>query len=182
MTNHLMAVALCALLFASVGRAQEQTSPPDGPHHIFQDDLLAHLAGEWKLTGSIRGKPAEHSVSAQWVLNHQFLQIHEKDSAAPKAGKPGYEALVMIGYDNASERYVAHWMDMYGGRFSETLGYGTRSGDQIEFVFEYPDGPFHTTFRWQAEKKQWQWLMRTKDDAGKWTDFANLTLASASAQ
>ena len=58
----------------------------------------------------------------------------------------------MIGYDHTSERYVAHWMDIYGGRFSETLGYGVRSGDQIEFVFEYPDGPFHTTFRWLPEK------------------------------
>jgi hypothetical protein len=88
----------------------------------------------------------------------------------------------MIGYDNVSERYVAHWLDVYGGRFSETLGYGTRSGDQIEFVFEYPDGPFRTTFRWMADKKQWQWQMRTKNSAGKWVDFSNLTLTPTNAQ
>jgi hypothetical protein len=33
-----------------------------------------------------------------------------------------------------------------GGRFSETLGYGTRDGNAIRFVFEYPDGPFRTTY------------------------------------
>ncbi len=49
---------------------------------------------------------------------------------------PQYEALVFLGYDNASERYVAHWIDVFGGRFSETLGYGTRSGDSIKFIFE----------------------------------------------
>ena len=69
----------------------------------------------------------------------------------------------------------ARW-DIYGGRFSETLGYGVRSGDQIEFLFEYPDGPFRTTFRWLPEKTQWQWRMRTKNSRGQWVEFANLTL------
>ena len=157
--------------------AQEETPPPDGPQHTFHDELLDKLTGPWKLTGTIRGQTVEHKVDAQWTLNHQFVQVHEKDAATP----PAYEANVMIGYDNTSERYVAHWLDIYGGRFSETLGYGTRSGDQIEFVFEYPDGPFHTTFRWMADKKQWQWKMRTKNSAGKWTDFADLTLSPVSA-
>jgi hypothetical protein len=88
----------------------------------------------------------------------------------------------MIGYDSVSERYVAHWIDVFGGRISETLGYGTRSGDQIEFVFEYPEGPFHTVFRWLPNKKQWQWQMRTKNDSGKWVEFANLTLMAAGGQ
>jgi hypothetical protein len=113
-----------------------------------------------------------------WVLNHQFLQVHEKDLATA----PAYEAGVMVGYDNLSERYVAHWLDVFGGRFSETLGYGTRSGDQIEFVFEYPDGPLRTIFRWVPDKKQWQWHMRTKDNSGKWVEFSNLTLTSAGGQ
>jgi hypothetical protein len=30
-----------------------------------------------------------------------------------------YEAMVFIGYDNTSERYVAHWIDIFGGRFSK---------------------------------------------------------------
>jgi hypothetical protein len=138
--------------------AAAQESPPalDGPKVIFQDPLLDKMAGNWKVAGAIRGRLAEQSVEAQWVLNHQFLQVHEKGAPDPKTGAPTYEAMVMIGYDHTSERYVAHWTDIYGGRFSETLGYGVRSGDQIEFVFEYPDGPFRTTFRWLADKMQWQ--------------------------
>ncbi|HEY8226282.1 MAG TPA: hypothetical protein VIG25_13455 [Pyrinomonadaceae bacterium] len=33
-----------------------------------------------------------------------------------------YEAMVFIGYDNTSERYVAHWIDIFGGRFSKDEG------------------------------------------------------------
>jgi hypothetical protein len=108
------------------------------------------------------------------------VRIHEKDmnpSSAASAVVP-YEAMILIGYDNTSERYVAHWNDVYGGRFSETLGYGTRSGDEIRFVFEYPDGPFHTTFRWLPESHQWNWSMQTKNKAGQWADFATLTLTA----
>jgi len=178
MKTLLLFLALFAwTLFAA---AQEQTPPPDGAQHTFQDELLDKMAGHWKLTGTIRGHSVEHTVEAQWVLNHQFLQVHEKDTAAPKGTGPAYEANVMIGYDNVSERYVAHWIDVFGGRFSETLGYGTRSGDQIEFVFEYPDGPFHTTFRFLADKKQWQWKMRKKNSSGNWVDFSDLTLTPAS--
>ncbi len=82
----------------------------------------------------------------------------------------------MIGYDHTSERYVAHWMDIYGGRFSGTLGYGVRSENQIEFVFEYGDGPFRSVFRRLADKNQWQWLMTTKNNHERWLEFASLML------
>jgi len=149
----------------------------DGPRHIFQDSLLENMVGSWNLNGQIMHHDVIHSVDAQWVLNHQFLRIHEKATPAAKAVDLTYEALVMVGYDNASERYVAHWMDIYGGRFSETLGFGKRSGNDIEFVFEYADGPFHTTFRWNADSHQWQWLMRGKNKDGQWFEFGDMTLA-----
>jgi len=149
----------------------------DGPQHVFQDALLDRMAGAWKLSGKIMGRDASHSVEAEWILNHQFFRIHEKDDSPPAKDTPiPYEASVMIGYDNASERYVAHWTDVYGGRFSETLGYGTRSGNEIRFVFEYPDGPFHTAFVWQPDSGQWKWLMQTKEKSGQWKPFADLTL------
>jgi hypothetical protein len=58
------------------------------------------LAGTWKLTRKIRGTQAENTVEAQWVLNHQFLQIHMKDVANP----PAYEVLVLIGYAHADQK------------------------------------------------------------------------------
>jgi hypothetical protein len=164
-----------ALLFPAASISQDL----DGPSHVFSDPLLDHMVGVWHLSGKVMGRNADHLVEVNWILNHQFLQIHEKDvSASPAAnGTVPYEAMVLVGYDNTSERYVAHWNDVFGGRFSETLGYGVRSGDEVRFVFEYPDGPFHTTFRWLPESHQWTWLMQTKNKTGQWTDFATLSLA-----
>jgi hypothetical protein len=149
----------------------------DGPNHVFTDPLLENMTGTWNLTGRVMGRDADHTVEAEWVLNHQFLRIHEKDRNPAANGAVSYEAMIMVGYDNTSERYVAHWNDVYGGRFSETLGYGTRSGNDIRFVFEYPDGPFRTTFRWLPDSHQWNWMMQTKNKSGQWTEFATLNLA-----
>ena len=142
----------------------------------WRDDLAEHMTGTWKLNGQIMGRDAHHEVQAEWVLNHQFVRIHEKtDSGAPPSERR-YEAIWFLGYDPVSERYVMHLLDVFGGRFSETLGYGTREGNAIHFVFEYPDGPFHTTYQWSPEKDTWQWLMTQKDKDGKWTEFGDLKL------
>jgi hypothetical protein len=98
----LTCVLFCAIALATT--AQEL----DGPSHVFHDQLLDNMAGNWKLTGKIMQRDVEHRVEAEWVLNHQFLRLHEKQTAPSKAGEVPYEAMVMIGYDNASDRYVAH--------------------------------------------------------------------------
>jgi hypothetical protein len=125
--------------------AAAQTSPK------WPDDLVNHITGTWKLEGKIMGHDAHHEVRAEWVLNHQFLNIQERTAAAAPDSEHRYEASWFLGYDAVSERYVLHLLDVFGGRFSETLGYGTRDGDSIRFVFEYPDGPFHTTYRWSPQ-------------------------------
>ena len=158
-----------ALLFPAVAVAQA----PD-PWH---DDLVDHLAGSWKMEGNVMGHPAHHDVRAEWVFNHQFLRIEEKTSAGAPTTERRYDAIWFLGYDAISERYVLHLMDQFGGRFSETLGYGVRNGNTIRFVFEYPDGPFHTTYKWDPEKNTWEWLMEQKDKNGKWTSFADLKLS-----
>ena len=173
------------VLFLSLASTIAFTQEPvelDGPKHTLQDPLLDQMVGAWKLTGKVVGRNAEHSVTVEWVLNHQFLRIHEKDETPAKDANVPYEALIMVGYDNTSERYVAHWTDVYGGRYSETLGYGVRAENQIRFVFEYPDGPFHTTFLWNPDTKQWQWLMEARNKSGKWIEFADLTLTHSEAK
>jgi hypothetical protein len=142
----------------------------------WQDALVNHLAGAWKLGGKVNANDAHHDVQADWVFNRQFLRIQEKTSANAPASERRYDAIWYLGYDPISERYVLHLMDTFGARFSETLGYGTRDGNQIKFVFEYPDGPFHTTYRWNAEENSWQWLMEQKNKDGKWSPFADLKL------
>ena len=140
---------LCALTLTLVvfgfARAQEPLDGRTGRSTMSYENLV----GEWKLTRQIRGRSLENTVTVEWVLNHQFLRVHMKDVQKP----PQYEAMVFIGYDNTSERYVVHWIDVFGGRASETLGCGVRSGNSIKFIFEYPNGPFHNTFTWNPPPK-----------------------------
>jgi hypothetical protein len=166
---------LIALPFAVIPARTAAQAPAE-----WHDDLVDHLAGAWKLEGKITSQYAHHDVQAEWMFNHQFLRIHEKTAANAPASERPYEATWFLGYDSTSERYVMHLLDQFGGRFSETLGYGVRDGNAIKFVFEYPDGPFHTTFRWSPEKDTWQWLMEQKNKDGKWTDFADLKLTRQS--
>jgi hypothetical protein len=167
------------LLLMSIAIPALSQNPPaiDGANAVLADPLLDQMVGHWKMSGKMMGKPATHTVDAEWVLNHQFLRIHEIGPIDPKTGKAQYEATPLIGYDNMSERYVAHWIDVFGGRFSETLGYGKRVGNEIDFVFEYPDGPFRTNFIWDATRHEWRWQMTQKNAAGQWTSFADVTLS-----
>lgn len=144
----------------------------------WQEDLVGHLAGSWRISGEVRGNAAHHDVQADWVLNRQFLRITEKTSADAPASERHYDSIWYLGYDDTSDRYVLHLIDTYGARFSETLGYGVRAGNEIRFVFEYPDGPFHNTYRWNPKDGTWEWLMEQKDK-GKWSSFANLKLTKA---
>jgi hypothetical protein len=152
-------------------RAIAGDDPPDGPKRIFKDDFIDNLVGDWKLNRKIRGTEVTNTVKAEWVLNHQFLQIHIKDVANP----PTYEALVLIGYSYADKQYIAHWCDTFGGKFS-AVGYGKRNGNSIEFEFKYPDGPFYNTFTWDAKAKGWTCRLEAQGKDGKRALFAEDTL------
>jgi len=56
--------------------------------------------GDWKLTRKIRGQAAENSRESRVDTHHQFLMVpHE---GCEYYSPPHYEAMVFIGYDNAS--------------------------------------------------------------------------------
>ncbi len=173
-TRWLAAVAVLSV--APVALAEEP-APVDGPSVPFKDDFVDKLVGQWVLSGNVMGKAARQALEVQWVLNHQFLQLHFKGEADPAKKEPPYEALVYWGYDNLGERHVIHWIDSFGGRYSETLGYGTRTQDAVKFAFDGADGPFHTTFSLAGGK--FTILMRQKDKAGKWMTFAEFSAAKA---
>ena len=137
--------------------------------NYFDDDLLNKLSGDWNLTGTIGKRTVKNTFSVSWILNHQFLEVNFVDLASP----PGYFAKVLIGYDCISERYVAHWLDVFGGRFSETLGYGVKKGQMIEFRFEYPDAPFINQFIYDNKNDSWQLHMTTKKAGEGWVVFGD---------
>ena len=177
MTLRSALVAIAGLvIMASTGSAQRttQSEPPpplDGVARPLRDSVLEQLPGTWSTTRTSSRGTTLSTVQADWVLNHQFLRLHYTDTATPSS----YEAMVFIGYDNTSDRYVAHWIDVFGGRFSETLGYGSRVSGGIRFVFEYPDGPFVNAFTFDRSKNEWLSQMRQRNARGEWVSFADET-------
>jgi len=43
-----------------------------------------------------------------WVLNHQYVQLHEVSREKNTGGSPQYEAVVLIGLDAAKNQYLIH--------------------------------------------------------------------------
>ena len=163
--------ATSALVLPVSALAQQ---PIDGRGGRFEDDLITKLEGEWLIDRQIRGTTTQNTLSAAWVLSHQFLQLHMKDSALPSR----YEAIVLIGFVHASGEYVAHWIDTFGGKFS-AVGKGRRTGNSVEFRFEYPDGPFFNTFTWSPDAGVWQMRLESQDAQGKRSLFALDTVQRA---
>ena len=169
--NKIFAVAVAMTLTGATIRAQDTTKsePVDGLMRPVRDSMLDKLSGHWQANRVMAGRSTGNTVDGSWVLNHQFIQLHY----IPDRGSPQpYEAIVYIGYDNMSERYIVHWLDIFGGRVSETLGFGKRTPNGMEFTFEYPDGPFTNTFRYDRATQAWNLLLRQKNARGEWTTFA----------
>lgn len=158
------------ILFATSHVSAQNTATCDGPY--LNDALLQKLTGTWAAKGSIGDDKIGYNISAEWVLNHQFVEMTLADTAAV----PQYTAKVFIGYDCVSERYVAHWIDNFGARMSLTPGYGTGSLNAIEFRFEYPDGPFINKFTYDEKRNQWQLFSTTKNKKGVWVTFGDILL------
>jgi len=72
---------------------------PNGWH----DDLVDHMVGTWKVAGNVKGTAAHHTVTAEWVLNHQFLRMYEKTSPDAPSAEHRYEAIWFLGYDDVKD-------------------------------------------------------------------------------
>lgn len=161
-------LCMIALWAATSSHAGEQSQDRSGR---LDDSFLANLVGEWQISRRIRGTVVRNTLKAEWVLQHTFVQLRMRDVADP----PQYEALVLIGYDASSQRYVAHWCDSFGAQYS-AVGYGKRVGETIDFVFSYPEGPFHNRFSWDPASRVWSFLMEAEGKDGKRTFFAEDTV------
>lgn len=139
---------------------------------IFIDTLLDKLTGHWIVTGNVGSDKVVYNFSVQWVLNHQFLEITFSDTAT----KPEYTAKVFIGYNCQKNKYIIHWIDNFGGAFSETLGFGTKKDKSIEMLFDYPPGQLINTFSYEKKNDQWTSHSITKDKRGNWITFGHIVL------
>ena len=166
------AAAVAAVLIAAVVPARAQQAPRPGPP-------LDSLAGAWVLTGDIHGAPTTHDVAAEWLLDREYLRLHEVSRERDAAGAPVYEAVILIGWDAQTGEYTCLWLDTTGGGglVGWAIGRGRPDGDSIPFLWHYADGTrFHNTFVYSRAAGTWQWVM-DNDAGGKLTPFARLTLA-----
>jgi hypothetical protein len=159
-----------ALSLVAVTMSAQSPTPTDGREAKFEDALLDKLVGNWHVVRRFGdGRTAENTVRVGWVLNHQFLELHYLDVAA----LPQYEAMAFIGFDHKTSRYVLHWLDVFGGRASEIIGYGTldEAAHTIYFTFNNPDGQFMNAYAFDPATKNWTSVMRQKSK-GPWSLFA----------
>ena len=106
-------VALAALFGSTPALAQQAT---------FNDPLVDHLAGKWVLTGQMDKGQVTHDITADWVLAHQYIEIHEVSRETNKYGSPVYQAKVFIGWDAGKNIYDCVWLDDYGSISTQSLG------------------------------------------------------------
>jgi hypothetical protein len=166
------------VLIALVGFTLLASSALAQPAPI-KDPLLERLAGTWVLRGAIAGKQTTHDVTAEWVLGHQYLRLHEVSWEKDAAGQPQYEAIVLIGWDAAAGEYQCLWLDTTGGGglTAQGIGRGKRDGDKIPFLWREKDGTpsFNNTFAYDRGADSWAWIM-DNIQKGKPVPFARLTL------
>ena len=137
-----------------------------GQQPTFHDQLLDHLPGNWVLQGTIAGKDTTHDVTAEWVLGHQYVRIHEVSREKNSQGLPAYEAMVFVGWDQNPAEYVCMWLDTYGGMYDTTIGHAKRDGNEIHFLFKSKDSVFHTRFIYHPEAGNWEWRMDSEEKGG----------------
>jgi hypothetical protein len=157
------------ILFSPLAAAQSPS---------LQDPLLDHMIGQWVLHGTIDGQETTHDVTAEWVLNHEYVRLHEFSRERTGQGQPAYEAIVFIGRDSPSGGFACLWLDSTGGGglSAQAIGHAKPGSDEITFLFRLKNSVFHTTFAYSKSANTWQWLM-DDEEAGKLQPFARVKLS-----
>jgi hypothetical protein len=143
-----------------------------------KDALLDHLAGSWILQGTIGGHETTHDVESEWVLNHEYLRIHETSREKNAQGQPMYEAIIFIEWEESSNEYRCSWLDSTGGGgLAVPIAEGKRGNDEIKFLFgdKDKDSGVVTKFVYNKGSDTWNWLI-DNENGGKLTPFARVKL------
>jgi hypothetical protein len=143
------------------------------------DPLLERLVGTWVLRGDIAGKPVTHAVKVQWVLGHEYIQLHETSQSRTAAGAPQYEAIVYIGWDPDLKKYACLWLDTTGGNglVGWALGHAGADAGKLAFLFSDKNGDpsLQNTFTYDRRTNTWRWKIDNVDK-GELQPFADVKL------
>jgi len=170
-----MKLLLAAVAFAAAAMATPmafaQTSRAPG-------ELLDRISGTWVLEGTIAGKQTTHDVVGTSVLNGQYVQLHEVSHDLDVHGRPVYEALVYLTWEDSRGEYSCLWLDSTSnaGLSNGVRGRAKPSGDEIALTFTYPSGQmFHTTLAYDRAADKWQWRM-DDEEKGHRVPFARMVM------
>lgn len=142
------------------------------------DPLLDSLVGTWVLRGDIAGKPVVHAVKVQWVLGHEYIQIHETSRSKTAADTPDYDAIVYIGWNRDSKQYACLWLDSTDGNgLDGIIAHAAPDTKKLVFIFPDKNGEpsIQTTFAYDRTAKSWHWTIENLDKR-RLQRFANLEL------
>jgi hypothetical protein len=166
-------LTIAALLLASGWVTGEETTRGKG----LDDPLLDKLVGDWNVERKFpNGRTAKNVVHVDWVLQHQFVELHYRDVVTP----PAYEAIVLIGYDGVNKHYVCHWTDNFGADNSaEGLAPRAEGSNAIEFKFSFHDGS-ELTNRFAFSPTTGGWVSTIRQTVkGEWKLFCEDTFTRA---
>jgi len=156
-------LALSATIAAIGLVVQSRVAAPSS----LNDPLLDRLLGAWVLRGEIAGRQVTHSVKAQWVLGHEYVQIRETSQSKTAAGAPEYDAIVYIGWNPDLKQYTCLWLDSTGGNglVGTAFGHANREASRLSFVFsdENGDPSLHNIFEYDRISNSWRWTIDNVD-------------------
>ncbi len=142
--------------------------------------LLDQFAGQWLMTGTIAGGPVTHDLTAEWILEGHYLQLHElARETDPATGKSAYEAVVLLGWDEPTGRLACLWLDTTGGGglTNGIIGHAEPDGDTLAWVFDGGEGGvIHNIWNYDREADTWSWVI-DNERGGERSNFAMVSLA-----
>ena len=141
--------------------------------------LLDKMTGRWVLTGTIGKQQTTHDVDVDWILNREYIRIHEASREKTAAGGPQYEAWIHIAWDAKKSEYAVLWLDNTAvfTFAADGIGHAKPDGDRIPMRFTDPDGGgIHTTFSYDRTNDTWSWTIDNVDKTGRLSSFAKVAL------
>lgn len=152
--------ALAALLTLASGPALAQ----DGASPLLPAQVTA-LAGCWRGSGEVMGKPVTLTLSAKPVaLGAMFLIETESQAKADPADR--YAAHLLIGARKAEAGFPptlsSFWADSFGGDYT-AAGAGAVRENGFEIAYPYPPASFVNRWTLAGERLEWRITAREGD-------------------
>ncbi len=170
-TRRFLIALVCTALVAA-------TAPAQNPATTAAAALMDRMTGQWVMTGTISNKATTDDVNVEWVLNRQYIRIHEV-SREKDADGSAYEAWVYLVWDAKKVEYAVLWLDNTAAtNFApEGIGHAKLDGDRIPIIIRDADGAgINTTFVYDRARDSWTWAIDNVDKSGTVSPFARLTL------